>query len=84
MHLPLDDVVEDVVDRRMRLAQAALRRAHGLQPPRARARAGAWAGARARATGLGLGLGLGLGIPAAGGALQRPERSLSKLTEQAD
>ena len=32
MHLPLDNVVEDVVDGRVRLAQAALRRAHGLQP----------------------------------------------------
>ena len=32
VHLPLDDVVEDVVDGRVGVAQAALRRAHGLQP----------------------------------------------------
>ena len=30
VHLPLDDVVEDVVDGRVRVAQVALRRAHGL------------------------------------------------------
>ena len=31
MHLPLDHVVEDVIDGRVRLAQAALRCAYGLQ-----------------------------------------------------